>query len=378
MRSFLTVRQLDADNCVTLDSGFQYTANALPGGIPIATVNSINPPFCTNFTDPKTGTFTACEEPWLFDNVVPIGQGTPFQPFALMKPDYQPLGHPPYAVFGERAISVYFSFVTADTLEAAFPVGPCSRYGLISVDGYRRALTPVPVGCWPTGPQWKSRGLAIAHVGQHVYSLAGEEMIPPYNLGAGPLTYSYGYGDVSDVSTSGPAAGALLWYEVKGGSEDIEALIASGKTEICQTLNGAPSAYSTAGYKPGAACVSATKDVVTYRLTKMAWHEAGCAVGPGTKFDPASFASPYLEATVLNGACVVPSKLNATAFPVAVANPSLAAAGAASAVGAAAQLAGELATDVALKPFDDGNVTLPLPPDDVAKTAAIIKRSLVG
>lgn len=370
------MRRLDADNCVSLDAGMQYTANALPADTQptLPAVNSANPPFCTTFGGKLNA--AVCEEPWLFKDVVPIGAGTPFQPFAVMKPTYEPIGHPPFGVYGKRHVSVYFSLVPSAALEAAFPVGGCSRYGLISPAGFRRALTPVPVGCWPYGAQWKSRGLAIAHVGQHVYSLAGDEYLPPYNR-LGALSYSYGYGDAAPAASARPS-GALLWYEVKSASEALLALAASGKGELCQPLNGRPSEYAVAGYKPAAVCVAVTDALVTARVAKLDWHDAGCAVGPATKFDPHSFAPPSLEATDLNPACVAPSKLNATAFPAALADPALAAAGAASGVGAAAQLAGEVATGAALAPFDPDGKDAPLPPDQVAKTAAVIKRTIVG
>lgn len=375
IRSFVTVAPTDADHCVSVDAGLQYTANVLPANVQpsIAAVNAANPPFCTDFGG-KLGGATVCEEPWLFDDVTPIGAGTPFQPFVLMKPAYEPVGHPPFGVYGKRHISVYFSFVPAVDLEANFPVGPCSRYGLISVHGFKRALAPVPAGCWPSGPQWRSRGLAIAHVGQHVYSLLGEEYVPPYNkLG---MSYSYGFGALDAFNNASVPAGQLLWYEVKGAADWVDDLIASGKGEVCEPINGAPSAYATAGYKPGAVCIAADSFVVTYRVTKLAWHGAGCAVGPGTVFDPNSFAPAWLEATDLNPACVAPSKLNATAYPT-ISDVRAKAAGAASAAGGTVQLATQAATAAALGAFD-ADKELPLPPDDVVDSAAVVARTIVG
>lgn len=177
MRTLLTVRQISADNCKTVDSGFQIDTAAFDlANLPTeAQANACRPPFCATFGGPgtKKPATVACQQPFIRNYFDLPGQGSHFQPFGTAQLDWEPRGHAPTGIYDDPHFDFHLYYTTAAEVEA-ISVGECSNVGFLSADAWRRSLKPMPAQCFPTGA-FTNTALAVSGMGTHLVNVLSPE-----------------------------------------------------------------------------------------------------------------------------------------------------------------------------------------------------------
>ena len=110
VRTFLTVKVLDSDNCLSVDTGFEHASDLYePANLPTsAVVNERRPPYCTWFGGKVNGTL--CQQPFLRQYFDMPGVNTSFQPFKTAQLDWEPEGHAPMGEHKQRERGGVFFF----------------------------------------------------------------------------------------------------------------------------------------------------------------------------------------------------------------------------------------------------------------------------
>lgn len=235
MRTLLTVRPLSADNCKTVDSGFQidtatFTTTALPDA---AQANACRPPFCAWFggAGTKKPATYACQQPFIRNYFDLPGQGTHFQPFGTAQLDWEPTGHAPAGIYDDPHFDFHLYYTDAAAVEA-IGVGSCSNVGFLSADAWRKSLKPMPAQCFPTGA-FTNTALAVSGMGTHLVNVLSPEFKMPFH-GFGQ-TFIFGAYD-----------GKINFVELMASLHWLRANAEAGKA-LCYKIIGGPKEYYYAG-----------------------------------------------------------------------------------------------------------------------------------